>query len=112
MNITELDQFTGTETWYRHNTGRLFTDGIKYLAEKTGAYWLIDEVFFSQEIKAIKRQEFQVWTLKVKDDEGRLICDDGNDEVVYRKKIVFTDFPLKEIKLYYTDSVLMLRSEY
>ncbi len=40
----ELEQFYGTEKWYRHFTGLVYTDGIKYLAENAGAYWLIDLV--------------------------------------------------------------------
>jgi hypothetical protein len=44
----KLAGFMGTEQWYRHpivkNT--LYTDGIKYVAQKAGAYWLIDEMTF------------------------------------------------------------------
>ena len=41
-----------------------------------------------------------------------LTCDDGNGRVVYAKRIDYTDFPLPEIKLYFSDSVLMLPREY
>ncbi|MFM6209871.1 DUF6876 family protein, partial [Planktothrix sp.] len=32
ITLSDLSQFTGTETWYRHFTGLLYTDGIQYLA--------------------------------------------------------------------------------
>lgn len=43
----ELDQFIGgAAQWYRHPLNRkaLYTDGVKYLAEKAGAYWLVDDI--------------------------------------------------------------------
>lgn len=59
---SDLEQFTGTQQWYRHpivkNT--LYTDGIKYLAERAGAYWLIDEITFQQFHPRVKNEEFQV----------------------------------------------------
>ncbi len=46
LTESELAQFTGTEYWYRHAFKRsiTYTDGVKYVAEKAGAYWLIDEI--------------------------------------------------------------------
>jgi hypothetical protein len=38
----QLTQFTGTERYYRLNRKCLLTDGTKYLAESTGAFWLMD----------------------------------------------------------------------
>ena len=80
----------------------LFTDGAQYLAETGGAYWLLDEIALAQRYKKrVAAEEFQNWTLKVKDDRtARLTCDDGNGNVVYTKRIPFTDFPLEEISLY------------
>jgi hypothetical protein len=50
LQLSDLSQFTGTETWYRHPLVRntLYTDGIKYLITKAFAYWLIDEIAFQQ----------------------------------------------------------------
>ena len=36
----------------------------------------------------------------------------GNDNVVFTKKIEFTDFPMDEVKLNCTGGVIMLPSEY
>jgi hypothetical protein len=112
MSIHDLGNFTGTENWYRHMSQRVYTDGIKYLAEDQNCYWLIDEVLFAQTRTKIKAEPFQVWTLKTKDETGLLTCNDGNGNIVFKKKIPYTDFSQKEIKLYFCDSVLMLPSEY
>ncbi len=67
----ELEQFHGTEKWYRHFTGLVYTDGIKYLAENAGAYWLIDLVGAYQPY--LRKVPFQVWNLTVNDDSSGLV---------------------------------------
>jgi hypothetical protein len=39
MNATtlNLEGFTGTERYYKHLLGILYTDGVKYLAQEAGA---------------------------------------------------------------------------
>jgi hypothetical protein len=111
----DLTQFTGSEQWYRHGIARnvLYTDGAKHVAEAAGAYWLIDEIAFAQSIRPVAAESFQHWKLNVSADcKATLVCEDGNDTVVFSKKIWFTDFPLDEIAFYFTDNVLMLPSEY
>jgi hypothetical protein len=87
--LTEYDlaEFTGTNQWYRHPIVKnvLFTDGIKFVAEKAGAYWLIDEIAFQQTHPLVINEEFQVWTLNVDLEQSTaiLIYDDGNDRIVY-----------------------------
>ncbi|MCK9598089.1 MAG: hypothetical protein M0R06_03545 [Sphaerochaeta sp.] len=40
-----LAQFYGSEQWYKASFGGVvYTDGVKYLADHAGAYWLIDAV--------------------------------------------------------------------
>jgi len=41
-----------------------------------------------------------------------LACKDGNGNAVYGKAIPYTDFPLPEIALYFTDGVILLPGEY
>ena len=58
-------------------------------------------------------EEFQVWKLKVNADRTAILtCDDGNDNIVYTEQIAFTDFPLDEIKFYFTGDTILLPSEY
>lgn len=113
LEASELEQFTGTDHYYRHQlTGLHFTDGAKYLAERAGAYWLVNEILTLQPHRKIAAEPFQVWNLKVTGSEAVLTCDDGNENVVYTKRIEFTDFPLPEIKLFFQNGVLFLPSEY
>jgi hypothetical protein len=81
---------------------------------RLSSYWLLDKIALAQRYaKRVAGEEFQVWTLKVKDDRtAQLTCDDGNGNVVYAKRIPFTDFPLEEISLYYCDKTILLPSEY
>ena len=118
-NAAQLQQalrhFTGTEHWYRHPMFRtyLYTDGVQYLAEQAGAYWLIDAIFACQTEPRVKHEPFQVWTLTVNDDRSAVLaCTDGNTHPVYRQEFSYTDFPLKQQTLYLTNDVLLLPSEY
>lgn len=116
LHENDLAQFTGTEHWYRHSlVGKVvYTDGAKYVADTAGAYWLIDEIGYGQWIDDVAAEEFQVWTLRVDlaANSAVLTCDDGNDRVVFSKQIAFTDFPLAEIRFYFTDNTILLPSEY
>jgi len=110
----ELRQFTGTDQWYVNPLFRqfLYTDGIKYLAEQAGAYWLIDYIFSQQRIEVLRNEPFQVWKIEVKDSQAILRVEDGNTQLLKHFELEFTDFPLEEMTLWFTDRVLMLPSEY
>jgi hypothetical protein len=116
LNKADLRQFTGSEHWYRHGVARnvVFTDGAKYVAETAGAYWLLDEIAFAQSLKRVAAEGFQFWKLKVNlaDHTAKLTCEDGNGNIVLRKRIQYTDFPLEEIALYFTNKTILLPSEY
>ena len=111
----EIAEFAGTANWYRHAFVKtvVYTDGVKFIAERAGAYWLIDEIAFSQISEpALTGEEFQVWTLIVDGTSAMLRCDDGNERRLLEKRIDYTDFPEQGIKLYCTDGVIMLPGEY
>jgi hypothetical protein len=116
LSKSDLVQFTGSETWYRHGINRnvLYTDGAQHVAEHGGAYWLLDEIAIIQPYnKAVAAEEFQVWKLGVRPDRtATLTCDDGNGKIVFTKEIEYTDFPLDEITLYFANNVIHLPSEY
>ena len=110
ISESDLNQFVGTENYYRHWTRQgVYTDGVQYLAEQAGAYWLIDAIFSHR-----RREAFQVWTLKKNDDNSAILTmqEDSGEPAKVRQTIPFTDFPLDQIKLYLIDSVLLLTSEY
>lgn len=111
----ELAQFTGTENWYRHSIAKTvhYTDGMLFVAERAGAYWLIDEIAFAQRGEpALAGEEFQLWTLIVDGTTAILRCEDGNGRRLLEKRIDYTDFPEPGIELYCTDGVIMLPGEY
>ena len=115
LSESDLAQFTGTEHWYRHVLTRvLYTDGVKYVADTAGAYWLIDEIAFSQHSQThLRRELFQVWKLAVREDKSaKLSCEDGNYNVVFTKEIPFTDFPRPGVTLWFADYTILLPSEY
>lgn len=118
MKKSDLDQFIGSQHFYNHWTRAfIFTDGIKYVADKGGAYWLIDAIASWQGKLKTKVTEdqyaFQVWELEVNDDKSaRLTCRDDDRNILVIQDIEFTDFPMKKITLWLTDETLLLPSEW
>lgn len=112
----DLNQFTGTEHWYKHPmSGYVYTDGVQYLASEGSAYWLIDKILICMKcLRKLQNQEFVAWVLKVnkEDDTAVLTADDGNRHVLYTEKIDYTDFPLDQVELWFEHGVLILPSEH
>ena len=103
FDAAALHNFTGSQEWYRHSLNRqvLYTEGVQYLAEHAGAYWLVDEIALAQKyVPTLAKEEFQAWTLKVTNNPATLTCEDGNDNALFSKHIEFTDFPMDEVLLY------------
>ena len=109
--MLNLSGFTGTEQYHKLTAFGHFvcTDGVHYVAEQGRAYWLVDAIASYQH--KLRGEEFQCWNLKVKGNTAVLTCDDGNDKELIRQEIEYTDFP-QDIKMYLTNDVLMLTSEY
>lgn len=111
----DLAHFTGTERWYSHWTRScVYTDGVKYFAEKAGAYWFLD-ILATEFTFVCKRHEFLGVTLAVKDGTASIIVDDGDGKVLRRRKIDFTDCPEGDWKFYFIDGArptILLPSEY
>jgi len=115
LSQSDLDQFTGTDQWHKHFTGLLYTDGVKYMAETAGAYWLLDAIgsYQRQLNKNERLAEFQLWKLEVIESRGLLTCRaDSNEKPVISQEIEYTDFCLESIKLYVEGGVLLLPSEH
>jgi len=116
LTESDLRQFSGSEHWYRHGLVRtvLYTDGAKHVADAGGAYWLLDEIALAQRFdQRIAAVPFQVWKLAVSADSSAcLTCEDGSGNPISKKRIPFTDFPLPQITLWFTDNTIFLPSEY
>jgi len=108
-----LPMFTGTEHYYRHPFGIIYTDGVLYLADSCECYWLLDIVASYQTDAIVKQEEFQVYKLKVNPDKSAIVeISDGNYKVVATQDILYTDFPLPEIVLWFANGVCYLPSEH
>jgi hypothetical protein len=116
LKLEDLSDFYGTEHWYKHCYGApvTYTDGVQYVAEHGGAYWLIDEIVFGSRKLVKDGEEFQCWRLTVdlEKKEGKLVCTDGDYRILSTKDIEFTDFPLPEISIWLVNEVMLLPSEY
>lgn len=136
LNTTSLAQFTGTQSYTRVNPFPrvLMTEGALYVDQNGGegqggtAGWLMTEIACAQLSPAIRAQPFQVFKLK-KNKTGsgaKLIIEDGNNNVIGRKAIPYTDFDFanggNEFTLWATEGalspdgplqrIIMLPSEY
>lgn len=110
----DLDQFTGTEHYYKHFTGLKYTDGIKYLADKTNCYWFIDIIASYQMEEKVRNCPFQIWTLQlgVGGKASVTMKEDTNEPDKVSQVVEYTDFPLAEIEVYCINGVILLKSEY
>lgn len=113
----DLAQFTGTSTYYQHPLGIRYTEGVRYLAERGGAYWLLDAIASWQSDPRVSQdrmlQQIQFWKLTVNDDRSALlVCERDEGDIVVTQDIPLTDFPLEKIKLYFQEGVVLLESEY
>jgi hypothetical protein len=111
LRAEDLRRFTGDEVRYRHPFGRvIFTEGVKYVADVAGAYWLIDAIasyFGSPKMSAaIARDErlawMQFWKLHVDNEQrGKLVCQaDAGEPASILQAIPYTDFPLELIEIW------------
>lgn len=113
---SELKYFIGSENIYEHwmSKNLKYTDGIRYLCEKIGGYWLMD-IIMSYNKCDLKTQRcpFQMWILTIKNGKGDIIMrEDTNTPVIVKHDILATDLPNVTLKLYCCDGTLMLPTEY
>lgn len=116
----ELKGFIGTEEYHRLTllNSVVGTDGVKFLADNAGAYWLIDMI--ASHLPSIPRSE-QFAIVRYAGTPGASgifsLTDDIPANQTYAvQHIEFSDFPLDEIVMYVQRGgpgwVVMLRSEY
>jgi hypothetical protein len=104
----------GSENFYCHRPSlMLYTDGVKDLAEKCQAYWLIDLIISHQCKKEVNLERFQSWELRrVTGNSFFIYATDGNRNRVARQKIPFSDFEYEAATPWMVDGCLMLPNEY
>ena len=120
---TELAGFFGTEKYYKHFTGFVYTDGVQYAAEHFECYWLLDKILTYCKYVSLQSVPCQVWELarvynwndetKMLDRTNAFIlsCSDTAGHIVYKDNIPFSDFGYDFFKMYFKEGVLLLPSE-
>jgi hypothetical protein len=112
----QLRQFHGSNHYYNHSlangTRILLTDGAAFIREQGECYWLFDFIAAYQTHKDIKGQIFQIWKLQKQNLAWEISCEDGNKNILYTRRIEFSDFLLDKITIWFVDGVAMLPTEY
>ena len=116
----ELSGFTGTEEFYKNPMfpGCCYTEGVKFLARECQAYWLIDAVF--SYVGKLRKHDDWFYPVKLEERENDwlLRIGDIDNPLKIEQVIEFSDFPLKDLKLFLANNegglgwTLMLPSEY
>ena len=112
LNHEELSYFSGDLERYRHPLNRrvIYTPGVRYVADKGEAYWLIDaiaswigsESFNEAAAKDPRIGDLHFWTFKKRIDEPSVLFAkaDSPEEPFISQLIEFTDFPLEKIDIW------------
>lgn len=123
FEMSELGQFTGSGQVFKYWCSQkiVYTEGVQYLAKNAGCYWLLDEIALLILPRLLKyhKDVFYYIQLLVNDDCSAVITvEDGNENVHFKHKIGWTDFPVigEPVKFFLCCSgdhyCLMLPSEY
>jgi hypothetical protein len=111
-----LASFKRSPVLHRHYqlSGLSYTEGVRFLAEHTNGWWLIDFiVLFQPAILRAYRPYLQVWELCVqRDGAGTLECLPDAREVGFRQRFDCSDSLLDYVKLYVQERVILLPSEH
>ena len=111
----ELRQFTGSTEFYRHFTGSIiYTEGVKFLAERARLYWLIDLIasLQSRALKDAALREFQLWELRITNTDRVVVCLRDCDDEAFRMPLTIADSALDFVRLYVENGTLLLPSEH
>lgn len=125
MCPNDLNQFTGTENYWKYPFSRYFvyTDGVKYFAEQAKAYWFLDAIALGVHGRkgwiphiVPRKTLFAVITMTVKKGEARCVIQEDVGKPNLGVFKTSTDCPDGEWKFYLTGGenriVMMLPSEY
>ena len=112
LTAADLDQFRGGGPHHPHHLGGSYSEGVRYVAEKGKAWWLVGAILSFQRELLARREQFQVWRLRRLASRSVLEMTDGDsDAPLLRKDIEGMSFPLNDLELIFADGVLMLPGE-
>jgi hypothetical protein len=110
LELKELDQFIGTEG-YLGVMGANCTDGVAYVMRNGYSWFVTDFIAVAKTHEKVKTEEFVCVDLKLDGTKAKMKVTDGNDNKLYEQDYDYTDAK-RELKLFYTNNVLMLAREY
>ena len=111
LELKQLGQYYGTQQYY-NVMGVNVTEGVKYIMDNGYAWFVTDSIAVIRGVPKVRAEPFLTVNLKLTgDSEADMIIEDGNCNELHRQHYDFTDAK-KELKLFYTDNVLMLNTEY
>ena len=112
LALKALAGFIGTVRYYGVWLGALATDGVKYIMDNGYSWFVTDALSVIKGTPKLKAESFLTVELHLAEDsEADLIITDGNENTLYRQHYDFTDAK-RDLKLYFSNNVLMLASEY
>lgn len=108
-DLKNLGQYYGTNQYFEMYK-YLITDGIKYIIEN-GYHWFVSDALIYCKAH-LRNEEFLTIKLKIiEDKKAEIIITDGNTKEFWKRRYEYTDAK-RDLKLFLTDNVLMLNSEY
>lgn len=98
--LDNLNQFIGTEHYYRLLPTFVVTDGLKYLMDEAECYWLTQ--LYGLHLVSIDVHENPFTVLKfVRMGRGGIVnIEDGDGCVLVQQRLDYTDFPFDVYSLY------------
>lgn len=132
LTLADLNGFTGSLDWTRHwlNRNLIYSEGMAYVAEQAGAYWLLDAIAshegHNNDLIAKRQADpdfdfLHFWYLTVDTEKHIAVLEckvDSDQPAVVTQMIEYSDFPLPELTVYAgndgpgTPTKLFLPSEY
>lgn len=112
LTHADLRQFTGDLDRFRHPLARgvIYTPGVQYLAERAGAYWLIDEIALAIAGGDVARAgqsddrvlSLHFWKLEVREDRSAELTAraDSDAPPFFSRRVPWTDFPLDSVDVW------------
>lgn len=125
--LPDLGQYYGTTSYMRHKIlpnmtrGLLLTDGLQYVVEAVGAYWLMDIILLKCKEWLLEGDGFCTVKITVNENsEATISVTDGDKNPLHEEQVEFTTFPTGELEFFMQETrtdvgiepVLMLTSEY
>lgn len=102
-----------------------YTEGVREIAVKTESFWFLDLIASYQ--PELKNEPFQVWKLQrefayqvvdgvkkviQRKDVFNVVCEDGNDFILKKQRVEFSDFPFDIYVVWRVNGICLLPGEY